>query len=210
MRLEKTYGGDMDFLDDIVQKRYACKKFDGRKVPEEKIARLKEIIRLAPSSFGLQPWKIKIVTDAATKEKLKAASWNQGQITTCSHVFVICARLDYDSLQESYARMLKTSGIGDGRVSSRMERIGAYIKKMDVGEQKKFAQLQCYLAIGNALNGAKSLGLDSCPMGGFDPQEYSKILGLPEHLIPTLVVPVGYAADTQENKLRYPEDEVFF
>ncbi|MDD1666434.1 MAG: nitroreductase family protein, partial [Methanomicrobiales archaeon] len=67
-----------------------------------------------------------------------------------------------------------------------------------------------FLALGNALNGAKSLGLDSCPMGGFDPKEYARILGLPPHLVPTMLCPVGYAADTPEPKIRFPVEEIFF
>src|SRR3989338_5744684 len=57
------------------------------------------------------------------------------------------------------------------------------------------SQRQTFLALGNALNGAKSLGFDSCPMEGFDPKEYTKILGLPGNLVPTALCPIGYASD---------------
>ena len=77
-------------------------------------------------------------------------------------------------------------------------------------EQKlSWSQRQAFLALGNALNGAKSLGFDSCPMEGFDPKEYAKILGLPGNLVPTALCPIGYASDKPNPKLRFPKDEVF-
>ena len=77
-------------------------------------------------------------------------------------------------------------------------------------EQKlAFAREQCYIALGNAVNGAKSLGIDSCPMGGFDPAGYAKILFLPEEYIPVVVCAIGYAADTPLPKWRLPREEVF-
>ena len=77
-------------------------------------------------------------------------------------------------------------------------------------EQKlSWAQRQTYLALGNALNGAKALYFDSCPMEGFNPAEYAKILKLPSNLVPTALCPVGYASDKPAPKLRFPNDEVF-
>jgi len=80
----------MDF-EKIVMKRYASKKFDGKKVSEEKVKKLMEMIKHAPSSFNIQPWKIVIITDSNLKEKLLPVSWNQPQITSCSHLLVFCA-----------------------------------------------------------------------------------------------------------------------
>ncbi len=65
-------------------------------------------------------------------------------------------------------------------------------------------------ALGNALNGAKALGLDSCPMGGFDPKEYSRILNIPAHLVPVMLCPVGYAADKPVPKVRFAHEEIVF
>ena len=74
----------------------------------------------------------------------------------------------------------------------------------------EMAKAHTYLALGNAVNGAKALGFDSCPMSGFDPEEYSRLLDLPDHLVPTLICPVGYAADNPVPKVRLPREEVFF
>lgn len=74
----------MEFKD-IVMQRYATKKFDRRKIDQALVDQLFEMIRFAPSALNLQPWKIRVVTDQKTKEQLKPASWDQEQITTCSH-----------------------------------------------------------------------------------------------------------------------------
>src|SRR3989338_368176 len=79
---------------EIVMARYATKKFDGKKLDQKKVDELFGMIRHAASSFGLQPWKIKVIADKETKEKLAPASWNQPQITTCSHLLVFCANTD--------------------------------------------------------------------------------------------------------------------
>ncbi|MBI2660600.1 nitroreductase family protein, partial [Candidatus Woesearchaeota archaeon] len=83
----------MDF-DKIVMERYATKLFDGRKLPQAKVDELLELIRYAPSSFNIQPWKIIVTTDAELKEKLSPAAWHQKQITSCSHLLVFCANKD--------------------------------------------------------------------------------------------------------------------
>ena len=80
----------MEF-EQIVQERYATKLFNGEKILESKVKKLLEMIRLAPSSFNIQPWAIKIITDPDVKEKLSSATWNQPQIVSCSHLLVFCA-----------------------------------------------------------------------------------------------------------------------
>lgn len=84
------------------------------------------------------------------------------------------------------------------------------MENMNLEQQLAWAQHHVFLAIGNALNGAKSLGFDSCPMGGFDPKEYSRILGLPAHLVPTMLCPIGYAADNPKPKWRFKKEDIFF
>src|SRR4030067_2098600 len=87
----------MEFKD-IVMQRYATKKFDGKRIPEAKVNELLELVRFAPSGLNLQPWKIRVITDQKIKEQLFPATFNQEQITTCSHLLVICANTDLDGL----------------------------------------------------------------------------------------------------------------
>jgi nitroreductase len=85
-----------------------------------------------------------------------------------------------------------------------------FVAGMTREQQAAWSQAQTYLALGNALNGAKSLGFDSCPMGGFDPKAYSRILKIPTHLTPVMLCPIGYAADKQGPKIRFPRSEIVF
>jgi nitroreductase len=195
---------------DIVMKRYAVKKFDGRKVPEAKMKELYELIRFAPSALNIQPWRIKIVTDSKLKEELRPATWDQEQITTCSHLLVFCANTDFKGLIARLERLMRQAEVPEDDLKMVMGMAQEYFLAGPPEVQLAMAQHHVFLALGNALNGAKALGFDSCPMGGFDPKEYARILRLPPHLVPTMLCPVGYAADEPEPKLRFPVEEIFF
>jgi len=199
----------MEFKE-IVQKRYATKKFDGKKIPQEKIDELLELIRLAPSAINLQPWKIKVVTDQKTRDELLPATWNQPQITSCSHLLVFCANTDLEELISKIETGMKQAGAPDEIRNYVVGLARDMSGKMSPEQRLAWAQSQVFLALGNALNGAKALGFDSCPMTGFVPQEYSRILSLPKHLVPTALCPVGYAADSPMPKMRFPKEEIVF
>jgi len=199
----------MEFKD-IVKERYATKLFDGAKIPDEKIDELLEIIRLAPSALNMQPWKIKVVTDRKLKEELRPATFNQEQITSCSHLLVLCANTKVDELLEKNSRIMKDTGVSDELHDTRMDKAKGMIGRMSQEETLAWAKCHAYLAMGNAVNGAKSLGFDSCPMAGFEPDEYSRILNLPEHLVPTVLCPLGYAADAPIPKMRFQKEDIFF
>ena len=199
----------MEFAD-IVMSRYATKKFDGRKIPETKINKLLEMVRFAPSAINLQPWKIKVVTDQKVKEQLKPAAFNQEQITSCSHLFVFCADPDYDSLIHKLEALLKKSEAPEEIQKKIVAMAVEFTQSMSKDQKLAWSQAQTYLALGNALNGAKSLGFDSCPMGGFDPKQFSRILNIPPPLVPTMLCPVGYAADKPMQKVRFAKEEIIF
>ena len=189
----------------IVMERYATKLFDGRKIPESKVNELLEIIRYAPSSFNIQPWVVEVITDAKLKEKLTPVSMNQKQIESCSHLLVFCANKDIAGNIDKLEKLMKEVGASTGYIDI----MRGFDKSLSDEQKLSWAQRQTYLALGNALNGAKALGFDSCPMEGFDPQAYAKILNLPLNLVPTALCPIGYAADKQKKKLRFPKEEVF-
>ncbi len=195
---------------EIVMNRYAVKKFDGKTIDQKKLDELKEMIRYASSSFNIQPWKIQIITDDEIKKKLCVASWNQEQIITCSHLLVFCADTDLNTRKENLEKSLIDAGATKDGLKVYMGMLDNAINNMNDTQKLSWAQKQVYLAAANAINGAKDLGFDSCPMEGFDANEYSKILDLPKHIVPTLIVPIGYAADTLRPKVRFSKEEVFF
>jgi nitroreductase / dihydropteridine reductase len=199
----------MDFAK-IVMSRYATKKFDGKKIPEKKVDELLELVRFAPSALNLQPWKIRIVTDQKVKEQLKPAAFNQEQVTTCSHLLVFCADPDYDSLIGRLGALMKKNGAPEEVQKMVLGMAENFTKPMSPEQKLAWSQAQTYLALGNALNGAKALGFDSCPMGGFDPKEFSRILKIPPPLVPVMLCPIGYAADKPMPKARFAKEDIVF
>jgi len=199
----------MEFKE-IVMQRYATKKFDGKPVPEEKIDELLELVRFAPSGLNVQPWKIKVIADQKIKDSLVKATFNQQQIPTCSHLLVFCANTAVDEQIEKVDESLEKSGFPDAIRGMMINRAKGLTGNMSPEGKLAWAKCHVFLAMGNAVNGAKALGFDSCPMGGFDPEAYSRILGLPEHLVPTLLCPIGYAADKPIPKVRLPKEDIFF
>ncbi|HQT44747.1 MAG TPA: nitroreductase family protein, partial [Candidatus Micrarchaeota archaeon] len=136
----------MDFMQ-IVKSRYATKKFDGKTVPQEKIEQLEEIIRFSASSFGLQTYRIKVVSDAATKEKLLPATWNQPQITTCSHLFVFCADTDLESRTKLLYDAMGSAGVPAINVEGFSKMLDGFIAKLSKEQRLVWAQKQAYIAM---------------------------------------------------------------
>ncbi|MDO8481316.1 MAG: NAD(P)H-dependent oxidoreductase [Nanoarchaeota archaeon] len=198
----------MEFKE-IVKRRYATKKFDGKQLTTENVDALFELIRFSASSYGLQPYRIVSITDANVKAQLAPASWNQPQITTCSHLLVFCADDRAEERIKGYERMMKQAGMPEDRIKTYGGMMRGDLTKRSKEAYTEWAKRQCYLALGNAINGAKSLGFDSCPMEGFSPDEYKKILKLPAYLHPVCIATFGKAADTQGPKLRYTRNELF-
>jgi nitroreductase len=199
----------MEFKD-IVMQRYAVKQFDGRMIEDSTLFALLDLIRYAPSAFNLQPWKIKIVSASRIKNNLLPYSHDQPQVTTCSHLLVFCANTELEQLIERVKEGLKESGMPADAVLQYSEMMNGYIHAMSPEQQLAFAREQVHIALGNAVNGAKALGIDSCPMGGFDPVGYAETLFLPEEYIPVVLCAIGYAADKPHSKWRLPREEVFF
>lgn len=200
----------MEFKE-LVLARYNAKKFDGRKIPDAKLKELFDIIRFAPSADNLQPWKIKVISDQALKEKLLPAVmvFNQERIATCSHLLVFCTDLDLETHWTRLKAAMKKAGIPEAEIDHM-----AQVAKMIIGrteeEKRNRSQWDVFLAVGNAVNGAKSLGFDSSLMGGFNAKEFTRILELPSNLVPTLIVAIGYTVDRSLPKVRFSKEEVFF
>ncbi len=193
---------------EIVMQRYATKRFDGRVVPDEKVRELLELVRFAPSAINLQPWRIRVVTDPAQKAALKPAAFDQEQVTTCSHLLVFCADPDYEGLIARLEALLSANQVPEEMRQMVVGMARQFTGEMSLDQRLAWSTAQTYLALGNALNGAKALGLDSCPMGGFNPVTVTEILGIPRPLVPVMLCPIGYAADQPMPKLRFELDEI--
>ncbi|TDK47957.1 NAD(P)H-dependent oxidoreductase [Algoriphagus formosus] len=187
--------------------RYATKKFDSKKkIDSKSLELLKEAIRLSVSSYGLQLYKVLIIEDPKTKELLRAASWNQSQITDASHLFVFCSyKQNFTEGVDSYISLLQEAAEESNHsgILAYGKSIKENISSMEDLERKFWSEKQVYLAMNNLLIAAAELRLDACPMEGFEPEKYDRILGLGDQgLHAVLVAPVGYRAEDDSAQFR--------
>lgn len=207
----------MSNLIDALNWRYATKKFDNSKsVSDADLSTLKQAVNLTATSFGLQPFRVLIVTDQATKDKLRAAAYDQGQVSDASHIFVFAAKLDVTpEYVDDFIKL--TAETRDIPLES-VEGYGEYIKGSIASKDDTFIRnwnkRQAYIALGSLLAAAGELQVDSCPMEGFDAAKFDEILGLKEKgLTATVIAPIGYRhADdhaAQYAKVRLPLSDMF-
>ena len=188
----------MSILIDKMNWRYATKKFDSaRTVPAEKIERILEAARLAPTSSGLQPFQLLVVTNPALRERIKAIGYDQQQIVDCSHLLVFAAW--DDTTPERIDGMFDLANAVRGTVNPNWESYRDMLKGIYAarGTQASFeaAARQAYIALGAALIAAAFEEVDATPMEGFDPAALDQLLGLHErHLRSVAIVPLGYRA----------------
>jgi len=163
--------------------RYATKKFDAtRTIPAETWAALERALVLAPSSFGLQPWRFVVVRDRATREKLSAAAWGQRQPIDCSHFVVFAGRKGYDAkdLEHFVERTAAVRGVSKESLKGYADIIAGSVEKARQGGYlDSWLARQAYIALGLFMTSAALLGIDVCPMEGLDPAQFDAILGLP-------------------------------
>jgi len=208
---------DHDQLIGQLNWRYATKQFDPqRKISPPDWASLEEALVLTPSSYGLQPWKIIVVTDRLTREELLVASWGQRQIADASHlvVFTIKKDLGEQDINDYLDRIVKVRGVPRETLASYHDSIvGNIVNGMDETARRAWASKQVYIALGNFLTSAALLGIDACPMEGIEPTKYDKILGLDKQGLSAVVVAAaGYRSATdpyaKQKKVRFPKEEV--
>jgi nitroreductase len=178
--------------------RYATKKFDATKsVSAEKLERIVEAVRLAPTSSGLQPFELFVISNADIRAKIRAVAWDQAQVTDCSHLLVFAA---WDDITAERVHMMfdLTNDIrgfkNEGWESYRQMLLGIVA---DRGTEANYqaAARQAYIGLGAALIAAAFEEVDATPMEGFDPSAVDDILDLKsKHLRSVVMLPLGYRA----------------
>jgi nitroreductase len=197
--------------------RYATKKFDpNKKIAPELWAQIEQAAIHAPSSFGLQPWKFVVVTDPEMRKKLHPVSYGQPQILDASHLVVFAAK-NPPVPADVEGHVARTAEVRGAPVESldgfKKNMLGA-LARMDAAQAHRWAAKQTYIALGFFLAAAALVGVDACPMEGFQPDKYDDILGLKEHSLGAVVIATaGYRASDDKNaalaKVRFdPEDVV--
>ena len=204
-----------DLLQEL-QWRYATKKMNPAKaVPQEKVERILEAARLAPTSSGLQPYEIIVVSNKEIREQIKPKAWGQGQITDCSHLLVFAAWDTYTPERINHMFDLTNAergGTNEGWENYRKMLLGTYPAR-DERTNFEHAARQAYIGLGAALIAAAYEEVDATPMEGFDPKAIDEILNLAARgLRSVVIVPLGYREADQDwlvnlKKVRHPRAE---
>ncbi len=195
---------------DRLKWRYATKKFNSEKIlPKKTLEQLKEAFNLTATSYGLQPVTLVIVKDKEKRKKLLPHSWDQHQVVDASHLLVFCVeeKLSPEYIQKYFKRVKTIRNTPDEILKPFEEFLLDSFEEQSSDEIRTWATNQAYLALGNLLTVCAATNIDACPMEGFNPTEYDRILGLKEKgLTSVLLLPVGYRDETdfmaKEKKVR--------
>ena len=181
----------MDFLQ-LAQNRYTTKLYSSKRVSDEDIAKLKEILRLTPSSINSQPWQFVSISDEPTKEAFAKVSFiNEERIRQASHLVVFMANSALPSFEEKLAKASTEAGVG------------FYHKvQKPKGDVSLYAWMnnQVYISLGFFLSACASMGIDSTPMEGIINTEYDKLLNEPQYTT-LFAVAIGYRDPEDSNQL---------
>lgn len=207
----------MHTIIDDLNWRYATKKFDStKKVSENDLSIIKEALRLTASSYGLQPLKYLIVESPELRAKLVPAAYGQAQVADASHLLILCSYQQVeDSDVDAYINNVSTTrNLPEEAVAPFGNMIKGSIKNLSAADVQNWTAKQAYIALGQLLQTCATLRIDATPMEGFDPKQFSEVLGLSEqNLIPTVVCPIGYRheedAAQHYTKVRKSHEDIF-
>jgi len=207
----------MSTLLDNLNWRYATKKFDAtKKISSEDLNSLKEAVRLAASSYGLQPYKVVIVENPEIREQLKAAAYGQTQITDSSQLFIFANDLNAgpESVAAYIQNISETRGIPTEALGGFADMMNGVISNLSQDAKNIWTAKQTYIALGTLLAAAAELKIDATPMEGFNPAAFNEILGFDKlGLNASVIATVGYRHtedDTQHyKKVRKSHEELF-
>lgn len=208
---------------DAMMFRHACKEFESsKKISENDFKNILEIGRLSPSSFGFEPWKFLVIQNKALREKLKEFTWGaQGTLPSASHFVIILARKKKGMIHSSEYIQHMMKDTHNLPQDARDFRAKIYEKfqteDFNLLENDRtifdWASKQTYIAMANMMSGAAYMGIDSCPIEGFEAKKAQKFLvdelgvDADEYGI-SVMVAFGYRKNEQKVKTRQSLDEI--
>lgn len=175
--------------------RYAVRNFSEKSIAATDVDELIEAVRLTPSSYGLQPYRLIVIDSEEMKEKLLPYSMGQTKVKECSHLFVLASQtsLSEGVIDDYFTRTEEVRELESGTTDGFKAHVKEVMLKMPQSEQAKWADQQAYIALGNLLTVAAIKEIDACPMGGFEAEGFNKVLGLDSLGLKTSVIcALGY------------------
>jgi len=193
--------------------RHACKVFDkNQKISDEDMNFIIEAGRKSPSSFGMEAWKFLVITNEALKAKLQPACWDQAQITSCSHLVIVLTGIE--SVKPEFTEVRKRfqrREMPEDKLEFYLGLYASHLEETLSSDENIYAwtSKQTYIAAGNMMSGAAFLGIDSCPIEGFDKNQVEEILELDSTKYQlSLVLPFGYRLNPQPEQQRLPVEDI--
>lgn len=182
------------YVIDALNWRYSVKQFSDQTLQPWQVNQLLEATQLSPSSYGLQPYKVLVVTSHDVRERLVPFAFGQKQVAESSHLLVFATRTDIDTpLVDEYVSLAKAkNGASPASLAGFAEMAKGAINGMNQAQRARWAEQQTFVALGNMITSAAMMKIDTCPIGGFKPDAFDRILGLKEkQLTSTVICPIG-------------------
>ncbi|HIP15075.1 MAG TPA: NAD(P)H-dependent oxidoreductase [Sulfurimonas autotrophica] len=193
--------------------RHACKIFDEtKKIDNEEMHFILECARKSPSSFGMEAWKFLVITNEELKAKLRPACWNQVQITSCSHLVIVLAGIE--SVKPESGEVKNRFARRNMPKESLDMYMDLYVKHLEKTLNNDdsiycWTAKQAYIAAANMMTGAAFIGIDSCPIEGFEKEKVEEILSLDTTKFQVaMLLPFGYRQNPQPDQIRLSFDEI--
>ena len=206
MRKKEDFLKMMDF-------RHACKIFDTtQKISDEDMHYILEVGRKSPSSFGMEAWKFLVITNDEVRERLQPLCWNQPQITTCSHLVVVLAGIETLKVESGVVRsQLMRRSMPEDKLDSFIGLYASHLSDVldDDAKIYQWSARQTYIAAANMMSAAAFIGIDSCPIEGFEKENVEKVLALDVSKFQVaMLLPFGYRVNERSEQLRSNFDTV--
>lgn len=206
----------MDILSKL-NTRYATKVFDStKKVSEADMEKLLEAIRLSASSYGLQPYKVLVVEDPKIRAELRKFAWDQPQITDASAllVFAVNNETNKKSVDDFINLIAQTRNLSKESLGGYNDMMTGSLQNLNKEQVETWVSKQAYIALGFGLVSAAVLGIDTCPMEGFSPDDFDRILNLNKlGLKSKVIMSVGYRSGEDKYqhlaKVRRKKEDLF-
>ncbi|NOQ31241.1 MAG: NAD(P)H-dependent oxidoreductase [Helicobacteraceae bacterium] len=193
--------------------RHACKVFnETKKINDEDMHYILDVARVSPSSFGMEAWKFLVITNEELKAKLKPFCWNQVQITSCSHLVIVLAGIENLKVESGVVEsQLMRRNLPKDKLEAFIELYASHLGNTLNSDENiyQWSARQTYIASANMMNAAASIGIDSCPIEGFEKDNVEKVLDLDTKKYQVaMVLPFGYRLNEQPAKFRSKFEDV--
>ena len=187
--------------------RHACKIFDETKpIAPQDLKFILEAGRLSPSSFGMEHWRFVVVQSEDLKAQIQPLCWNQPQIGSCSDLIVVISKTQEVTQKSYYSKMLGRRAMPQEKLDGYLGLYSNFTTQLD--SALAWSSKQCYIASANMMSYASLIGIDSCPIEGFEKESLEELLGIDKSEDIALLLPFGYRLHPQSQKLRLRLDEI--